>query len=78
MANPCEEFLGFTKDQLLKVASSYETEITSSDRQLKESIKGALKAILIEKGVLPGKMEEETPEEQSPVTTSITVTPSLN
>lgn len=39
----------FARDQVLKVASSYDTEMTGGDGRLKESIKEALMAILIEK-----------------------------
>lgn len=70
LAKPYEELLdSFTKDQSLNVASSNDTEITRSDRRLKESIKEALKAILIEKGGVPGKTDEGTPGKTSAVTT---------
>ncbi|KAE8287208.1 hypothetical protein D5F01_LYC15177 [Larimichthys crocea] len=57
---PSEELLEqFTKDQLLQLASYYEFEITSSEKCLKESVKEALKAMLIEK--------ESDPSNRQPV-----------
>lgn len=41
------------------------------DRWLKESIKEAFKAILVEKGLLPGKTGEGTPEEKLAATASL-------
>lgn len=60
ISHPSEELLEqFTKDQLLKLASNYDIEVTSSERRLKDSVKEALKAILVDSGVLKAKVETQ-------------------
>lgn len=63
---PSEELLEqFTKDQLLRLASYYDLEIASSEKRLKESIREALKSMLIEKGVLEPVPLSASPENVS-------------
>lgn len=54
-----------TKEQLLKLAEHYDVDV--GDKRLKDEIKGALKAALVKKGVLPGKMKTVVAEVDQPV-----------
>ena len=54
--SPAEAILnGCTKYQLLKLVEHYGVDI--GDKKLKEEIKGALRAALIESGVLPATVQ---------------------
>ncbi|KAL3967153.1 FMS-like tyrosine kinase 1 [Sarotherodon galilaeus] len=69
--SPSEELLNsYTKEQLLKLVEHYDVDV--GDKRLKDEIKGALKAALVKKGVLPGKMQTLGAEvDQSVVSTAV-------
>ncbi|XP_030283654.1 uncharacterized protein LOC115587797 [Sparus aurata] len=59
VASPCEEFLdGCTKDQLLKVAESYDIVLSGLSDKRKGNVKSLVKMQLIGKGVLVVKRGE--------------------
>lgn len=58
--SPSEELLSlYTKEQLLQIAEFYKIEITSKDRNLKETLRSILKSNLVKLGVLERPLVEE-------------------
>lgn len=49
----------YTKEQLLQIAEFYKIEITSKDRNLKETLRSILKSNLVKLGVLERPLVEE-------------------
>lgn len=69
--SPSEELLNScTKEQLLKLVEQYDVDI--GDKRLKDDIKEVLKAALVQKEVLPGKMQTLVADvDQSVVSTTV-------